>query len=103
MDSLAATHATRKSELGPRPGKKSCVGCPQLSTYAASSSVAPATHDDLEYADDPDSPLFIPIPDSDDEELERDEVVAFGRPVRLFGGKFIDLDDDDGDVWPCNA
>ena len=50
----------------------------------------------MEYADDPDSPLFIP--DSDDEELEREEVVAFGRPVGLFGGKFIDLDDDGGDV-----
>ncbi|KAI0330123.1 hypothetical protein GY45DRAFT_1324208 [Cubamyces sp. BRFM 1775] len=99
LDALAAVHATRKIELGPRPGKrKSCVDRPQPSTSVpvASSSSAPATHDDLEYADDPDSPLHIP--DSDDDELEREEVAAFGRPVGLSGGKFIDLDDDDCDA-----
>ncbi|KAH9896607.1 hypothetical protein C8Q73DRAFT_686215 [Cubamyces lactineus] len=97
LDALAAVHATRKIELGPRPGKKkSCVDRPQPSTPAASKSSEPATHDDLEYVDDPDSPLHIP--DSDDDELEREEVAAFGHPVGLSGGKFIDLDDDDGDV-----
>ncbi|KAI0658922.1 hypothetical protein C8Q70DRAFT_934038 [Cubamyces menziesii] len=79
------TDVQSKIELGPRPGKKSCVDRPQPSTSAASSSAAPATHDDLEYADDPDSPLHIPE-------------AAFGRPVGLSGGTFIDLDDDDGDV-----
>lgn len=60
---------------------------------SASGSSTPATHDDLEYADESDSPLRIP--DSDDDELEKDEVAAFGRPMGLSTEKLVDLDDSD--------
>ncbi|CDO73927.1 hypothetical protein BN946_scf185016.g84 [Trametes cinnabarina] len=99
LDALAAVQAKRKIELGPRPGKRnSCVRRPETPTTSspgATSAVAsstPAPHDDLEYADDPDSPLHIP--DSDDES-EREEVKAFGRAVGRSETKFIDLDDSD--------
>ncbi|KAI9068995.1 hypothetical protein FKP32DRAFT_1560581 [Trametes sanguinea] len=98
LDALAAVHAKRKIELGPRPGKKSsCVRRPETpatpsAASSAASTSAPATHDDLEYADDPDSPLHIP--DSDDES-EREEVKAFGRAVGRSERKLVDLDDSD--------
>ncbi|OSD07685.1 hypothetical protein PYCCODRAFT_1401648 [Trametes coccinea BRFM310] len=99
LDALAAVHAKRKIELGPRPGKKnSCVRRPETPTAASgaspsgSPSVQPAIHDDLEYADESDSPLHIL--DSDDES-EREEVKAFGRAVGRSERKLVDLDDSD--------
>ncbi|KAH9855590.1 hypothetical protein C2E23DRAFT_874672 [Lenzites betulinus] len=99
LDALAAAHASRKIQLGPRQGKRSsCVERPAPpsipSPPSASGSSAAATHDDLEYADEPDSPLHIP--DSDDE-LEREEIAAFGRPMGRPAEKLVDLDDSDGD------
>ncbi|OJT02547.1 DNA replication licensing factor mcm10 [Trametes pubescens] len=99
LDALASLHARRKIELGPRPGKRNtCVWKPKPSDVPgapAPGSSAPATHDDLEYVDEPDSPLRIPDSDDDDDELEKDEVAAFGRPIGLSAEKFVDLDDSD--------
>ncbi|KAI0363154.1 hypothetical protein BV20DRAFT_1126452 [Pilatotrama ljubarskyi] len=104
LEALAAVHAARKIELGPRPGKRNtCVRRPEASTSNApsvsqSGSTTPATHDDLEYADDSSDSDPLDIPDSDDE-LERQEVAAFGRPIGLglseSEEKLIDLDDSD--------
>ena len=96
---LAAVHASRTIELGPRPGKRNtCVRRPEPSSArpsTASGSSTPATHDDLEYADERDSPLHIP--DSDDDELECAERAVFGRPVGHLAERLIDLDDSESD------
>ncbi|KAI8970623.1 hypothetical protein BD414DRAFT_470405 [Trametes punicea] len=96
LDALAAVHARRTIELGPRPGKNStCVRRPETPNAPSgptSGSSIPATHDDLEYADEPDSPLHIP--DSEDE-LASEEDTAFGRPVSSSKEKFVDLDESD--------
>lgn len=68
---------------------------------SASGSSTPATHDDIEYADEPDSPLRIP--DSDDDELAKDEVAAFGRPIGLSAEKLVDLDDSDEEARPSKS
>ncbi|TFK91893.1 hypothetical protein K466DRAFT_628822 [Polyporus arcularius HHB13444] len=95
IDALAALQAKRKIEMGPLPGKShSCVRRPDGSTSSRESR-PPAVHDDLEYADELDDPLSIPDGDSDDE-LEKEEIAAFGRPVGLEEG-MIDLDDSDGE------
>ena len=52
----------------------------------------PATHDDLEYAEEAGSPLAFP--DSDDDELEKEERKVFGKPIGLTED-LIDLDDSD--------
>ncbi len=65
---------------------------------SATGSFTPATHDHLEYADEPGSPLRIP--DSDDDELEKDEAAAFGRPIGLSAEKLVDLDDRDEEAGP---
>ncbi|KAI0353346.1 hypothetical protein OH77DRAFT_1483713 [Trametes cingulata] len=109
LEALAAVHAARKIELGPRPGKKNtCVRRPETSASASTScgpsasrsgSTTPATHDDLEYTGDSADSDPLEIPDSDDE-LERQEVAAFGRPIGLGVStseeKLVDLDDSDG-------
>lgn len=53
----------------------------------------PATHDDLEYAEEAGSPLAFP--DSDDDELEREEKKVFGKPIGLAEDGLVDLDDSD--------
>ncbi|KAI0634931.1 hypothetical protein C8Q77DRAFT_1104805 [Trametes polyzona] len=99
LDALAAVHASRTIELGPRPGKRNtCVRRPEPSSArpsTASGSSTPATHDDLEYADEPDSPLHIP--DSDDDELDCAEKAVFGRAVGHPAERLIDLDDSESD------
>ena len=62
------------------------------------SSPGPDTRDDdeLEYADEPGSPLHFPDSD-DDDDLEKEEIEAFGRPVGLTEQPMIDLDDSDED------
>ncbi|KAI0764823.1 hypothetical protein C8Q74DRAFT_1206105 [Fomes fomentarius] len=106
LDALAALQTSRKIQLGPRPGKSlSCVLQPEESRSSgtfedpSSPDTLPTTHDDLEYADEEfGSPLQFP--DSDDDDLEREEVAAFGRPVGLKEGSeaMIDLDDSDVDL-----
>ncbi|KAI0827195.1 hypothetical protein BC628DRAFT_1371381 [Trametes gibbosa] len=100
LDALTAAHTSRKIDLGPRPGKRStCVRRPAPSSAlpppTVSGSSSPTTHDDLEYADEPDSPLHIP--DSDDD-LEREEIAAFGRPMGHPAEKLVDLDDSDDEI-----
>ena len=56
-------------------------------------SSVPATHDDLEYAEEAGSPLAFP--DSDDDELEREEKKVFGKPIGLAEDGLVDLDDSD--------
>lgn len=63
----------------------------------SSPDTLPTAHDDLEYADEEfRSPLQLPDSD-DDDDLEREEVAAFGRSVGLKQGSeaMIDLDDSD--------
>ena len=83
LDALAALQTSRKIELGRRPGKKSsCVHRPE-------SSVADQDRVGV------DGGLPLPFSDSDDE-LEREEVEAFGRPVGLLETPaMVDLDSDD--------
>ncbi|KAI0674033.1 hypothetical protein C8Q78DRAFT_1067200 [Trametes maxima] len=107
LDALAAAHATRTIELGPRPGKKSScvrrpspgpvVSCSSSSTsFMITRASVPATHNDLEYADEDDSPLHIP--DSDDE-LEQEKRATSKRPAWLPPRDgLVDLDDSDNDT-----
>ncbi|KAH9916757.1 uncharacterized protein BXZ73DRAFT_105735 [Epithele typhae] len=81
LGTLAALNSARKIELGPRPGKKrSCVQKP----------LHPS-------ADKPrvDSGMVILDSDSDDE-VEREEIKAFGRPMGLLGEEedMVDLDQE---------
>ncbi|KAI1798437.1 hypothetical protein LXA43DRAFT_875943 [Ganoderma leucocontextum] len=95
LDALAALTAARKIELGPRPGRThSCVRKPKGPPKAVD-LYPPATHDDLEYAEEAGSPLAFP--ESDDDELEREELKAFGKPVGLTeeAEGLVDLDDSD--------
>ncbi len=88
--------AARKIELGPRPGRThSCVRKPVGPPKAAADvpPPLPATHDDLEYAEEAGSPLAFP--DSDDDELEREERKVFGKAIGLSEDALIDLDDSD--------
>ncbi|KAI0718404.1 hypothetical protein C8T65DRAFT_763318 [Cerioporus squamosus] len=96
MNALAALQAKRKIELGPRPGKTlSCVRRPDNSVSKTNAEpLPPAVHDDLEYADEHDDPLSIPEGDSDDE-LEKEEIAAFGRRVGMNSETMVDLDDSD--------
>ncbi|PIL27289.1 hypothetical protein GSI_10436 [Ganoderma sinense ZZ0214-1] len=97
LNALAALSAARKIDLGPRPGRThSCVRKPNGPPKAAdlpTPSRPPATDDDLEYAEEPGSPLAFP--DSDDDELEREERKVFGKPIGLTEDSLIDLDDSD--------
>ncbi|KAI0746488.1 hypothetical protein C8Q80DRAFT_1219897 [Daedaleopsis nitida] len=108
LDALAALQNTRTIELGRRPGQKSsCVRQPEKNssgssvplpeTTASERSSSPATHDDLEYADLDEAGSPLAFPDSDDDELEKEELAAFGRPMGLSEGKMIDLDDSESD------
>ena len=88
LEAIAALQAKRTIELGPRPGKKSsCVRKPETAKPEP-------TRDVLDDADEAGSPLHFP--DSDDDDLERQEVEAFGRPVGLTepAADMVDLDDD---------
>ncbi|EIW55973.1 uncharacterized protein TRAVEDRAFT_39067 [Trametes versicolor FP-101664 SS1] len=91
LDALASLHASRKIELGPRPGKRNtCVWKPKPSDVpgtSASGSSTPATHDDID----------------DDDELAKDEVAAFGRPIGLSAEKLVDLDDSDEEARPSKS
>ncbi|KAI0711612.1 hypothetical protein C8Q76DRAFT_623679 [Earliella scabrosa] len=83
LDTLKALHATRKIELGPRPGKKSsCVRQPQ--PLPQSLSEPRGKPEGSERTDD-------------DDDLEKQEIEAFGRPVGLAEQTMVDLDDSDGD------
>ena len=85
LDTLVALQTARTIELGPRPGKKrTCVRRPEASANGGDVDL-----DDDEVGD-PGSPLQFP--DSDDD-LEKAEVAAFGRPVGLEEA-MVDLDED---------
>ncbi|KAI0763988.1 hypothetical protein BD413DRAFT_198810 [Trametes elegans] len=99
LDALAAVQAKRTIELGPRPGKRNtCVRQPQPSSASPSmsSAPAPATHDDLEYADEDDgadSPLQIP--DSDDDGDSEGPATSDRSMGRTSGDGLVDLDGSD--------
>ena len=89
--------AARKIELGPRPGRThSCVRKPNGPPKTADPDLPShplATHDDLEYAEEAGSPLAFP--DSDDDELEREERKVFRKPIGLTEDSLVDLDESD--------
>ena len=92
LEALAVLTANRKIELGPRPDRKqSCVRPPTIESSKVAEPPS-VTHDDLDFLKNSGSPLAFP---GSDDELEREERTAFGRPMGQSEGRMVDLDASD--------
>ncbi|KAL6299390.1 hypothetical protein BKA93DRAFT_829955 [Sparassis latifolia] len=99
LDALTVLQTKRGFALGPRPGKRTtCVHRPEAAAKAAPTPETEAPNAKSVHLPDGDDPLHIPDSSDDEDEMEKAEIAAFGKPLASIQSKVVDLDSSDGEL-----